>query len=100
MLLTVIGLAGLFKPPLPHKCFAPFLVVIHFALLITWATVATMNLGIIKFTEKGSIELRSFRKRNSIIVEVKDTGKGIPVEKKKSIFEPFMQVNNETMEEL
>ncbi|MDO8453706.1 MAG: CHASE domain-containing protein [Sulfurimonas sp.] len=48
----------------------------------------------IKFTNKGSVELRSFVEETFIVVEIKDTGKGIPVEKQKIIFEPFMQVNN------
>ncbi|MFA6195403.1 MAG: CHASE domain-containing protein [Sulfurimonas sp.] len=48
----------------------------------------------IKFTDKGSIELKSFIEENTIIVEIKDTGKGIPLEKQKIIFEPFMQVNS------
>ncbi|MDO8453528.1 MAG: ATP-binding protein, partial [Sulfurimonas sp.] len=48
----------------------------------------------IKFTKKGSIELRSFSEEGSIVVQIKDTGKGIPVEKQNIIFEPFMQVNN------
>ncbi len=48
----------------------------------------------IKFTDKGSIELRSFVEDNFIVVEIKDTGKGIPLEKYKVIFEPFMQANS------
>lgn len=46
-----------------------------------------------KFTDKGFIELRSFVEEDSVIVEIEDTGKGIPIEKHKIIFEPFMQVN-------
>lgn len=48
----------------------------------------------IKFTKKGSIELRIFERESGVFIEVKDTGKGIPFEKQKIIFEPFMQVNN------
>ncbi len=48
----------------------------------------------IKFTKKGSVELRIFEKENGIFIEVEDTGKGIPPDKHKIIFEPFMQVNN------
>ncbi len=48
----------------------------------------------IKFTDKGLIELRSFEEDNFIVVEIKDTGKGIPFEKYNVIFEPFMQVNS------
>ncbi len=48
----------------------------------------------IKFTNKGKIELRSYIKDEMIIIEVADTGKGIPTDKQKTVFEPFMQVNN------
>jgi signal transduction histidine kinase len=48
----------------------------------------------IKFTQKGSIELRSFVQDNKIVVEIEDTGKGIPEEKFNMIFDPFMQVKN------
>ncbi len=48
----------------------------------------------IKFTNKGSVELKSFVEENFIVVEIKDTGKGIPLDKHIIIFEPFMQVNN------
>ncbi|MDD2358420.1 MAG: CHASE domain-containing protein [Thiovulaceae bacterium] len=48
----------------------------------------------IKFTQKGKIELRSYIKDGLIMIEVEDTGKGIPVNKQKMVFEPFMQVDN------
>lgn len=48
----------------------------------------------IKFTKRGFIELRSFEEDGYILVEVKDSGKGIPLDKQKAIFEPFVQVNN------
>jgi PAS domain S-box-containing protein len=48
----------------------------------------------IKFTQKGAIELRSFEKNAHAIIEVEDSGKGIPQEKQGIIFEPFMQVSN------
>ncbi|MBU0632761.1 PAS domain-containing protein [bacterium] len=48
----------------------------------------------IKFTKHGYVELRSFREDENIIVEVEDTGKGIPQDKYKIIFEPFLQVNS------
>lgn len=48
----------------------------------------------IKFTKKGFIEMRSFVEENFIIIEIEDTGKGIPKENHKMIFEPFMQVKS------
>ncbi|DAB30381.1 MAG TPA: hypothetical protein CFH84_04360, partial [Sulfurimonas sp. UBA12504] len=48
----------------------------------------------IKFTQKGVIELRTFEENNYMIVEVEDSGKGIPQDKQGIIFEPFMQVNS------
>ena len=48
----------------------------------------------IKFTQKGKIELKSYIKEKMIIIEVEDTGKGIPAKKQRIVFEPFMQVNN------
>jgi PAS domain S-box-containing protein len=48
----------------------------------------------IKFTQKGAIELRTFEENGYAIVEVQDSGKGIPQDKQSIIFEPFMQVNN------
>lgn len=48
----------------------------------------------IKFTQKGMIELRTFEENGHAIVEVEDSGKGIPSDKQSIIFEPFMQVNS------
>ncbi|WP_246503560.1 ABC transporter substrate binding protein [Clostridium polyendosporum] len=48
----------------------------------------------IKFTPSGgSIEVNIYDKVNSIVISVKDTGLGIPVEKQSSIFEKFVQVD-------
>lgn len=48
----------------------------------------------IKFTKKGTIELRSFIKNDFLFIEVEDSGKGIPLDKQKIIFEPFMQADS------
>ncbi|GIM27451.1 hypothetical protein CPJCM30710_01170 [Clostridium polyendosporum] len=48
----------------------------------------------IKFTRSGgSIEVNIYDKVNSIVISVKDTGIGIPIEKQSSIFEKFVQVD-------
>ncbi|MBC2581311.1 ATP-binding protein [Clostridium sp. DJ247] len=48
----------------------------------------------IKFTPSGgSIEVKIYDKINSVVISVKDTGIGIPIEKQSSIFEKFVQVD-------
>ncbi len=47
----------------------------------------------IKFTQKGSIEMGNFLENNSLVFYVKDTGKGIPANKKEMIFERFSQAD-------
>lgn len=48
----------------------------------------------IKFTPNGgSIEVNIYDKANSIVISVKDTGLGIPIEKQASVFEKFVQVD-------
>ncbi len=39
--------------------------------------------------EGGKIEIRTFKKRREIYIQISDTGVGIPEEAKKKIFEPF-----------
>ena len=49
----------------------------------------------VKFTEKGSISLRLLRKNEQTwVMEVRDTGIGIPAEAVASIFVPFQQVDS------
>lgn len=48
----------------------------------------------IKFTPSGGkIEVNIYNKANSVVISVKDTGIGIPIEKQSSIFEKFIQVD-------
>jgi signal transduction histidine kinase/DNA-binding NarL/FixJ family response regulator len=54
----------------------------------------------VKFTEQGLIRVRlgfevdgARRDRGTLLLEVRDTGVGIPPERLKEIFEPFVQVN-------
>lgn len=47
----------------------------------------------IKFTEVGKIQLESKREKDYVIVSVKDTGTGVPIEKQKSIFNEFEKLD-------
>lgn len=52
----------------------------------------------IRYTEKGSILVSARRKREYVLIEVRDTGIGIPVEHQQAIFTEFYQVNNAARE--
>jgi len=47
----------------------------------------------VKFTDKGKIQLNIFEE-NGLIIEINDTGIGIPEKKQKSVFELMHQVDN------
>jgi light-regulated signal transduction histidine kinase (bacteriophytochrome) len=50
----------------------------------------------IKFTDRdGSINLAAHREGSQIVVDVTDTGRGIPSDRLTAIFEPFVQVHRE-----
>lgn len=50
----------------------------------------------IKFTEKGGVSVRVTHKVNDVLISVKDTGLGIPVDHLESIFQEFTQVDSTT----
>ena len=47
----------------------------------------------VKFTEQGSVSVKARQEGDSIKIEVKDTGTGIPKEKQTAIFEEFQQAD-------
>jgi signal transduction histidine kinase len=47
----------------------------------------------IKFTEKGTVDLRVKRADDKLVIEVQDTGIGIPAAQKHVIFDDFVQVD-------
>ena len=50
----------------------------------------------IKFTEKGQIAIRVAREENNILISVKDSGMGIPMDQLESVFQEFTQVDTTT----
>jgi len=50
----------------------------------------------IKFTEKGKIAIHVTREENNVLISVKDTGIGIPIELLESVFQEFTQVDTTT----
>jgi PAS domain S-box-containing protein len=47
-----------------------------------------------KFTESGRIDVRADRANNSLVIEVEDTGTGIPPQRLNPIFDDFQQADN------
>jgi signal transduction histidine kinase len=50
----------------------------------------------IKFTEKGKISIHVAREENNVLISVKDTGIGIPVDHLEEVFQEFTQVDTST----
>src|SRR5271157_1921134 len=50
----------------------------------------------IKFTERGEVALRARQKDDHVLIEVQDTGIGIPPEQLQTIFQEFTQVDTST----
>jgi signal transduction histidine kinase len=50
----------------------------------------------IKFTEKGGVTVRVAHQDNDVLIAIKDTGLGIPVDHLDSIFQEFTQVDSTT----
>jgi signal transduction histidine kinase len=50
----------------------------------------------LKFTEKGSVVIRTVRQDNHVLIRFQDTGLGIPPEHLESVFQEFTQVDTST----
>ena len=50
----------------------------------------------IKFTEKGKISIHVAREENNVLISVRDTGIGIPIDHLESVFQEFTQVDTTT----
>ncbi len=59
-----------------------------------YAILTNLIKNALKFTKKGTIEFGYEVAENELIFYIKDTGIGIPLNKQKSIFERFVQVNS------
>ncbi|MFH2141967.1 MAG: transporter substrate-binding domain-containing protein [Bacteroidota bacterium] len=47
----------------------------------------------LKFTDEGGIEIGNYLKGNDVVIFVKDTGSGIPVDRQSAIFDRFVQAD-------
>ncbi|MCP5468109.1 MAG: response regulator [Deltaproteobacteria bacterium] len=54
----------------------------------------------IKYTQKGQIEVSLHTKDNKVIIQIKDSGIGIPKDELETIFKPFTQASNNTLRDV
>jgi len=47
----------------------------------------------VKYTEKGSIQLTAYPMSRDVVIEISDSGVGIPAEKRQLLFRPFEQIH-------
>lgn len=69
----------------------------HFSLLISdrrrfEQILLNLLSNAVKFTEKGSVTLHSYQDKKNLIIEIIDTGPGIPKDKISELFQPFHQL--------
>ncbi len=53
----------------------------------------------IKFTQQGGIAISDKEQADTVLVNIQDTGPGIPKDKIERVFEPFFQVGDESKKE-
>ena len=62
--------------------------------------IANLVANAIKFTQQGEVVVRLQREDSRVLIDVEDSGIGIPAEARDRIFEPFFQVNRAASQRL
>jgi PAS domain S-box-containing protein len=57
------------------------------------STISNLLNNAIKFTQSGKVTLRAMKQENHAVIEVEDTGIGVPVALQEIIFDPFRQAS-------